>query len=382
MIDKILNQLKLRYLSYTSKTSGNEETSEERIYKALSWFRQSLMKSGGSSAKYSLLYDSFFPAYPETTGYWLNTIFFVKQHFPQVYTRVFGEKNVEVELKDWLLSVQRLDGTFPGSFGDYFNQPPRVFNNGQIILGLLKYYEHYKEERVMESVIQSADWLVKVQAKDGGWKQFTIHQLSSNTRTAWALMLLSKVTGEKKYLESATKNIEYAISLQLPNGYFLQNGFDTNGIPFTHSMAYAIKGMLEVASLSGNERWMASTEKAFIPLLSLIKEDGFLVGQLDEDFNSTSNYCCLTGNCQLSVVGFKLFSLTGKEEYRAAANLLLNYVKAKQIKSDVPALSGGISGSWPISGGYCPYEIPNWSVKFFVDALIYQHLNKHRETSV
>lgn len=234
----------------------------------------------------------------------------------------------------------------------------------------------------MESVIQSADWLVKVQAKDGGWKQFTIHQLSSNTRTAWALMLLSKVTGEKKYLESATKNIEYAISLQLPNGYFLQNGFDTNGIPFTHSMAYAIKGMLEVASLSGNERWMASTEKAFIPLLSLIKEDGFLVGQLDEDFNSTSNYCCLTGNCQLSVVGFKLFSLTGKEEYRTAANLLLNYVKAKQIKSDVPALSGGISGSWPISGGYCPYEIPNWSVKFFVDALIYQHLNKHRETSV
>jgi len=378
MIDKILNQLKLRYLSYTSKTSGLEESDETRIYKALSWFRQSLMKGGGSSAKYSLLYDTFFPAYPETTGYWLNTVFFIRQHFPQVYTGVFGERAVETELKDWLLTVQRLDGTFPGSFGDYYNQPPRVFNNGQIILGLLKYYEYYKDERVMDSIMESAAWLLKVQAKDGSWKQFTIHQLSSNTRTAWALMLLSKATGQTKFMDAGIRNIEYAISLQQPNGYFMHNGFDANGIPYTHSIAYAIKGMLEAASLTGNEKWMQSTEKAFRPLLSMIKKDGFLCGQIDEDFNSTSNYCCLTGNSQLSVVGFKLYSLTGKEEYRAAANLLINYVKDKQVKSDIPALSGGITGSWPISGGYCPYEIPNWSVKFFIDALIYQHLSRQK----
>lgn len=379
MIDKILNQLKLRYLSYTSKTSGAEETDEARITSGLNWFRQSLMKGGGSSAKYSLLYDTFFPAYPETTGYWLNTLFFIRQHFPHIYTSVFGQRVVETELKDWLLSIQRLDGTFPGSFGDYFNQPPRVFNNGQIILGLLKYYEHYKDEQVMNAIIMSADWLLRVQAKDGGWKQFTIHQLSSNTRTAWALMLLSKVTGERKYHDAAVKNIDFAISLQLPNGYFLQNGFDASGVPYTHSIAYAIKGMLEAAALTGNEKWLQSTERAFAPLIPLIKKDGYLFGQIDEDFNSTSNYCCLTGNCQLSVSGFKLFSLTGKQEYKQAANQLINYVKEKQIKSDVPSLSGGISGSWPISGGYCPYEIPNWSVKFFIDALVFQHLSKQKD---
>src|SRR6185295_2323801 len=105
MIDKILNQLKLRYLSYTSKTSGYEDSEEIRIKGGLNWFRQSLMKGGGSSAKYSLLYDTFFPAYPETTGYWLNTIFFIRQHFPEVYTTVFGDRQVETELKDWLLTV-------------------------------------------------------------------------------------------------------------------------------------------------------------------------------------------------------------------------------------------------------------------------------------
>ncbi len=379
MIEKIFNQLKLRYLSYTSKTTGLQESEEDRIFRALGWFRQSLMKGGGSSAKYSLLHDTFFPAYPETTGYWLNTLFFVRQHFPGIYKGVFGERVVETELKDWLLSVQRLDGTFPGSFGDFANQPPRVFNNGQIILGLLKYYEHYRDEKVMDSILQSADWLLKVQAKDGSWRQFTIHQLSSNTRTAWALMLLSKITGDKKYLEAGTRNIEFAIRLQQPNGYFLDNGFDAVGVPYTHSMAYAIKGVLEASTITGNEKWLQVTEKSYAPLLPLIKKDGFLFGQIDEDFNSTSNYCCLTGNSQLSVIGFKLYSLTGKEEYRQAAGLLIDYVKDKQVKSDVPSLSGGVTGSWPISGSYCPYEIPNWSVKFFIDALIYQHLSRQKE---
>jgi len=379
MIDKVLNHLKLRYLSFTSKTSGLEDTEEIRILRALTWFRQSLMKGGGSSAKYSLLYDTFFPAYPETTGYWLNTVFFVRQHFPQVYKTVFGERVVETEMKDWLLSVQRLDGTFPGSFGDFSNQPPRVFNNGQIILGLLRYYKHYNDPAVMDSIRQSADWLLKVQSEDGAWRQFTIHQLSSNTRTAWALMLLTQVTGEKKYMEAASRNIGYAISLQKPNGYFMQNGFDANGIPYTHSLAYAIKGMLEAATLTGNEKWMASAENGFTPLLPLIKANGFLGGQVDENFKTESNYCCLTGNSQLAVIGFKLFSLTGKKEYAEAANLLVRYVKDKQVKSDAPSLSGGIPGSWPISGGYCPYEIPNWSVKFFIDALIYQHLGKQKE---
>ena len=379
MIEKIFNQLKLRYLSYTSKTTGLNESEEDRILRALGWFRQSLMKGGGSSAKYSLLHDTFFPAYPETTGYWLNTLFFVRQHFPGIYQSVFGERVVETELKDWLLSVQRLDGTFPGSFGDFANQPPRVFNNGQIILGLLKYYEHYRDEKVMDSILQSADWLLKVQAKDGSWRQFTIHQLSSNTRTAWALMLLSKITGDKKYLDAGIRNIEFAIRLQQPNGYFLDNGFDAVGVPYTHSIAYAIKGVLEASTITGNEKWLQVTEKSYAPLLPLIKKDGFLYGQIDEDFNSTSNYCCLTGNSQLSVIGYKLYSLTGKEEYRQAAGLLIDYVKDKQVKSDVPSLSGGVTGSWPISGSYCPYEIPNWSVKFFIDALIYQHLSRQKE---
>jgi hypothetical protein len=29
---------------------------------------------------------------------------------------------------------------------------------------------------------------------------------------------------------------------------------------------------------------------------------------------------------------------------------------------------GGIKGSFPVFGGYCPYQYLNWASKFFIDA--------------
>ncbi|MBK7856032.1 MAG: hypothetical protein IPJ79_15145 [Bacteroidetes bacterium] len=34
--------------------------------------------------------------------------------------------------------------------------------------------------------------------------------------------------------------------------------------------------------------------------------------------------------------------------------------------------NGGVSGSWPLNGRYCAYDIPNWAAKFFMDALMLQ----------
>lgn len=373
MIQKIISQIRLRYLNLASQTVAIELSNNERIELALNWFKQTLLASGGSSAKYSMMFNKFFPAYPETTGFWLNTLIVISKEYPAIYKRVFDDKDVATDLATWLLSIQRLDGTFPGSFGDYKNQPPRVFNNGQIILGLLDYYTNFKNEKVLAAAVTSADWLLKVQEEDGAWRQFTLHQLSSNTRTAWTLIKLSELTGEKKFKEAGIRNIEFALSLQNNNGYFNDNGFDEDEIPTTHTIGYALRGIVGAGIDLKNEKWIQAVARSYDKILPLIKSNGYLTGELDEDWESRANYCCLTGNCQLSVVGHFLAEATGDKKYLQAADKLIDYVKTKQLTSPSAFINGGISGSWPVSGGYCAYDIPNWAARFFVDALVLQN---------
>lgn len=374
MLQRIFNHFRLRFISLSSQTLPRKVTVEKQVELALEWFENSILKSGGGAAKYSMLFHSYLPAYPETNGYWLNTLLLVRQHFPEVFKSVFEEREIIREIADWLISIQRLDGTFPGSYGDFMNQPPRVFNNGQIILGLLNYYKNYHQQEALDSAIKSADWLLKVQSDDGSWRQFTLHQLSSNTRTAWALILLGQFLKENKYIEAGTRNIEFALTLQKDNGYFKDNGFDSFSIPSTHTIGYAIRGITGAAIATGNRNWLKSSQEAFDPVITLMKENGFMPGDIDEFYSASENYTCLTGNCQLSTVGYLLYNETGNEKYKEAADQLINYVKRKQLVSDDPHVTGGISGSWPISGKYCSYDIPNWAVKFFVDALIYQKI--------
>lgn len=372
MLQKIISQLRLRYLNLSSRTVGKAFSDEDRLMLALIWFKHSLLKTGGSSAKYSMLYNRWFPAYPETNGFWINTLIACQKRHKSVYRDVFEERNVIDEIAQFILTTQRKDGTFPGSYGDFYNQPARVFNNGQIILGLTDYYEHKKNDEVLTACIKSANWLCQVQDDDGCWRQFTLHQLTSNTRTAWALMRLGKLINEKKFIDAGIKNLDYAVSRQSENGFFPDNGFDEYPITTTHTIAYALRGLTGAGKDFENPKWIDAAVKGYTPLIEHIKRDGFLRGEFDGNFKSASSWCCLTGNCQLSVIGFELFKITRDEKFKEAATRLIDFVKEKQLISDLTQTNGGVSGSWPINGGYCAYDVPNWAAKFFTDALMMQ----------
>ena len=202
MIRKLVSQLRMRYLNLRAQTSAVDLSDDERLILALKWFQQTLLPGGGSAAKYSMMFNKWFPSYPETTAFWINTLIYLQREKKEIFSTVFGERPIVDELVKWLMTTQRKDGTYPGSYGDFKNQPPRVFNNGQIIFALIDYYEHFGNEKCLDSAIQSADWILKVQDGDGAWRQFTLNQLSSNTRTAWALIRLGKLTGENKYLQA------------------------------------------------------------------------------------------------------------------------------------------------------------------------------------
>jgi hypothetical protein len=105
--------------------------------------------------------------------------------------------------------------------------------------------------------------------------------------------------------------------------------------------------------------------------LEHLRADGFLPGQIAIDGSPAASYCCLTGNCQFSIVWAKLFDRTGDERYRQAVIRALDYVMGCQdIETPDLNIRGGIKGSQPVWGRYAPLSFPNWPAKFFVDAML------------
>jgi len=362
-----------------SQSTAENFSDEQRLLMALEWFKQSLLPTGGSAAKYSMMFNKWLPAYPETTAFWINTLIYLKNNKPELLHEVFNERPIVEELIQWLLTTQRKDGTFPGSYGDFKNQPPKVFNNGQIIMALTDYYQQSQKKEVIQAAIQSADWLLKVQDSDGAWREFTLHQLSSNTRTAWALIKLGQHLNESKYISAGINNINFAIKQTNKHDYFCDNGFDENEIPTTHTIGYALRGVLGSAIDLQKQEWIEIVERSYKHIVALTKQNGFLAGELDEEWTSDNAFCCLTGNCQLSVIGYILYEQTGETQYIETADRLLEYVKSKQLISHSPMVNGGISGSWPVNGGYSAYDVPNWASKFFADAMLLQMKHKTKK---
>ncbi len=372
MLDRIFTQIRYRFFDYTGQPASSAKPIIKHLADALQWFEASMLPEGGGAAKYSMMTHNMAFGYPLTTANWVPVLSRISSYYPELYSQVIKNPDLIRELVNWVLRTQRRDGTFPASYGDFMNQPPRVFNNGLIIHSLLDHHNVSGGNDLLEACIKSAEWLLKVQSTDGSWRQFTFHQLSSNTLTAAALIRLAGITGEKKYELAGEKNIQFALELQSDNGYFKGNGFDSTSSAFTITMAYAIAGVLEAGILTGNELWKNAAIKGLIPVLNKVNQQGFLVGELDENFQSDSSFSCLPGNCLMAVNAYKLATLEGNPDFKIKADLLTDYVKSKQLESKIQLINGGVPGSWPISGNYCSYEITSWGVRYFTEALMMQ----------
>ena len=344
---------------------------DRQLASALIWFKNSLRESGGSSAKFCLATQRYSPAYPETTGYWINTLCDVRTHYPDIMHSVFASREIEMELAGWLQSIQRDDGAFPGSYGDLDRQPPVVFNTGQILHGLIAVVRYAgNDANLFDSIVRASKWLVSVQEPDGAWRRNSRCQLSSNTRTAWALILAGRLLSDDSYVDAGRRNVTYALTHLNERFYFTSNGFRSDRPAFTHTIAYAIEGMLACGILESKSAWIDAAENAYDALLPYVASDGRLAGEFGESFESDDSYVCLTGNCQLAAIGFQLHEVRGNRVHLDNANRLLDFVRRHQLTSRSAGVDGGIPGSWPLKGRYNPYKVPNWAVKFFVDALI------------
>ncbi|WP_035802870.1 hypothetical protein [Deferrisoma camini] len=317
-------------------------------------------------------------SYPETTGYIIPTFF--------DYAELTGDSDARrraVEMAGWECEVQLHSGAVrAGTMADHADDPrPTIFNTGQVLFGWARACQETGEERFHTALERAADWLCDVQDEDGCWRRFGSTRTATsvntyNTRTAWGLIDAYRVTGNERYREAARKNCQWALGQQLRNGWWRNNCLLDNSKPFTHTIAYAMRGFLEVGDFLGEERFVEAALKAARALVKRQRDDGSWAGQYSRWWRPKAEWTCCTGNCQLAVNFIRLYEITGDRAFFDSAVRANRFTMSIQdLETDDPNVRGGIPGSWPIDGRYHPYQYPNWAAKFFADALMAEMRN-------
>jgi uncharacterized protein YyaL (SSP411 family) len=274
---------------------------------------------------------------------------------------------------DWLVSIQLPSGGFQGGSIGKLSPGPVTFNTGQILIGLAAGAERFGEP-YRAAMRKAADWLVETQDADGCWRKFATPlaapgEKSYETHVAWGLLEAARVDNSKRYADAALANVRWALTQQKDNGWFDNCClWDDPTQPLTHTLGYALRGVVEAYRFSQDESFLRAACKTADGLILAMSVDGFLPGRLQSTWIGTVAWSCLTGSAQIATCWLLLYQATLDPRYRDAAFAVNRYVR-RTIKTDgQPETRGAVKGSFPISGEYGRYQYLNWACKFFADA--------------
>ena len=340
------------------------------VDEALAWLGRaqdaSASADGGVARHYSLV-SGWSASYPETTGYIIPTLLACADRFrrPELEARAR-------RMLDWLVAIQQPDGGFQG--GVIGATPVRsvTFNTGQILMGLAAGVARW-DAAYRPALHRAGDWLVEHQDADGCWRRGGTPfakpgEKVYETHVAWGLYEAARVEPSRGYAEAARRNVQWALGHQQPNGWFGSCCLDEPERPLTHTIGYALRGVLEAHRFAPEPALLAAARRTADGALSALRDDGWLPGRLTADWRAGVDWVCLTGSVQIAHCWLMLYEETGEARYREAAARAIAFVR-RTVRTDGPGdTRGAVKGSYPVSGGYCRYEYPNWAAKFFIDA--------------
>ena len=358
-------------LIYTLGAMRNRETlpTLEHLKLCGDWLIYAQEEQGGYAASYSFVLG-LRHAYIETTGYIIPTMF-------DLSVRLADPRFRESALRagEWLLTVQRPDG----SFTDIDEYEPQVFDTGQVMLGFNRLYRETQDSRYLEATRRAGEWLTSVQDEDGSWTSAGYHRGEPCvylSRVAAAMLEAAKLTGETRHQESAIKFLRWAANRQQDNGYFLNCELIPNSDPVLHTLVYVLEGFLMAYQSTGDNEWLDVLMRGAKPLLRVhLDRDLVPRSQYNSQWEVTNPEKCIPGLAQWAGLCLELHGLTKDGEWLAAAQLSLYYLKSKQLRGS-GILRGALPASVPLWGYYHPLMLPNWTVKFFADALL--HYDKYQ----
>jgi hypothetical protein len=359
------------------RSLGSAQDSRKHLDAAIAWLKhaQDVTGNGGVAQPHLGQYRKWAPASPEATGYIIPTFY--------RYAAVADDADARSRARrmaDWEIEIQHpTGGVLAGALGA--SDQPTIFNTGQVLFGWVRAFEEEGDERHRSAAVRAAHWMCDVMDDDGCWRKFgspmTGKQVNTyNTRSAWGLARVHAITGERRFLDAAVKNCEWALTQRNAAGWLKENCLQDNSQPFTHTIAYAMRGLLEIGIYAQRQDFVDAARVIGDAMLRNLPGDGRLAGRFDEGWRPTVKWSCLTGDCQLGINWGRLYHHTNEDKYRAGTSRVLGFVKRTQGQGPDRDTAGAIKGSFPIDGGYHPWQYPNWATKFYADALMMDIANR------
>lgn len=339
-------------LSEWSQAQGIAQTDA-----ALQWIKQSFeaCDNGGSAHSWHPL-RGWSKAYPETSGYLIETLLRYAQLKQDDSLRMLALKCAR-----WLDGIQLPSGAFPGLLEGH--KQPSVFNTSQILFAA----PH------LNGADRALEWLLSSLDSDGAWRQAAFvpgFVPSYYTRAIWGVLQANESIKHPDVEALMRKALDFYARRFMPNNAIAAWGFRPQAPAFTHTIAYTLEGFWESAGILGAEEITRKTLATVDQLLAVRKAaGGRTAGRYSEHWEGDYSFRCITGNFQLSQLCYKIWQQTSEPAYLEASDAFLLEVLHFQNKSQNKNRFGAFPGSVPFWGAYLPFRYPNWTQKFFLDAM-------------
>ena len=347
-----------------SRGQNRPATDAIHIEAAVRWLLAAQEAAGGGGFAHSFhLAQGWQPGYPETTGYILSSLLAVKavrrDLAPALATSI-------ARGTEWLASVQHADGAIPDVAGT-----KQVFDTGQVLGGYLDL--HRAEPGLIETtrIHRTAAWLARVQETDGRFQRYAFLERprSYYARVGAALIRAGHDLQEPAFIAAGCANLDWTLRQQRENGFFDRLSFGEES-PYLHTMCYVAEGLLDGAEAAGRPDYAAAALRFCRGVLEAAGTT-VPVSQYDPSFTPTNRQYCLTGVAQWAALALRLGRAHGDARFLASAEAALALLRRRQILGTGDSrLDGGLCGSDPPWGTYLWLAIPNWAVKFLIDAFL------------
>lgn len=348
--------------------------SEKEIVAALQncliWFENVLNDDGLPASSYSLLLDKLSDPSARTAAHWLEAIVLLSSAKSQLNSIKIPVQQHADTLADWLLSIQRKDGTWPVGSNDYKNRPPSVFQTGIILYALIAYSEKFgSKSEISKAIENGVQWLLKMQNENGGWDEYVFGKHLICTNTAASLIRAGIYLSDSSILNKGKKSIDYYFSFQIGNGffYFLPSGQKDY---FASDYGFILNGFSIAAFLTDSRTYAEKVWHGVSPFINAGKGHGIIPGIINYDFNAPVNYYSVYGSVMALLSALRIYPLLQKSELAYQARSLAHRIASAQLKSENKMIGGGFAVSQPSSGGYKPYEISGDAIALFAKALL------------
>ena len=281
-------------------------------FRALAWIRANEISTGGIR-----VHSNHSDAYPEVTGYIIPTL--IK----------YGERDLANRLIQWLLCIQRADGSYTGPDG-----APYVFDTGQALRGLLAGADFIP--RSLYAAERALDYLYRQMVRDGegGFadRYAGVIPESIHLYLLPPMIHAANLLGKPACKKAAERCLEHYCS----HSHFLQM------TTLTHFLGYELEALID---------------------LGRVDRAASLLGKLHEQQNHDGSvpgkegvrWICAPGLAQLALSWYKI----GQWE---PADKALGWLESRQT------FSGGFFGSYGQNAKYFPKIEVSWAPKFYLDA--------------